>query len=56
MKICKREREKGVKDKFKYSSQVNHDFSFPLDNNSKGLFKFCVLAHMYSVFKWDTME
>jgi len=42
----KREREKRVKDKFKYFSRVGYDFfSFPTDNNPKGLFKFCVLAH-----------
>jgi hypothetical protein len=47
VKTYKREREKRVKDKLKYEyfSRVSYYFSFPVDNNSKGLFKFCVLAH-----------
>ena len=45
METRKREQEKIVGVKFKYFSRVGYDFSFPIDNNPKVLFKFCVLAH-----------
>ena len=54
VKTCKREREKRVKDRFKYFSRVSYDFLF---NNPKGSFNFCVLAHrptMMSSVAYDT--